>query len=99
MYKGQPLEGVVLTFASGNRRESSAVVISGGKFKAIHSPQFDGVPTGKCIVRVGLDAVSPNAPVVIPEPYKGLIEKYGMDSKGLEINVTKADKNFKLNFE
>lgn len=96
-YKGKPLERVILTFGSGDKRESSAVVLTGGKFKAIHTPQLDGVPTGKCIVRVGMDSAAIGA--AAPEEYKELFEKYGMNSKGLEIDVTKADKNFNLNFE
>jgi hypothetical protein len=93
-YKGKPLENVVLTFTSGDKRPSSAVVSAGGKFKAISSSSVNGVPVGKCVVRIGWD--SPDAP---PAQWKELFDKYGTESNGLEIDVTKSNKNYSLNFE
>jgi hypothetical protein len=93
-YKGKPLENVVLTFTSGDKRPSSAVVLTGGKFKAISSPTINGVPFGKCVVRIGWD--SPDAP---PTQWKELFDKYGSESNGLEIDITKSNKNYSLNFE
>jgi hypothetical protein len=93
-YKGKPLENVILTFSVEGKRESSAVVMSGGKFRAVHTPTIDGVPVGSCKVRVGLDGQS-----TVPNEWKELFQKYGTDSQGLEIEVSKSDKNYSLNFE
>ncbi|MDR3199571.1 MAG: hypothetical protein LBU34_17015 [Planctomycetaceae bacterium] len=94
-YKGQPLENVVLTFSSGSKRPSIAVVSADGKFKAVSSPSVKGVPIGKCVVRVGWET-APDAP---PEQWKELFDKYGYESDGLEIDITKSNKNYSLNFE
>jgi hypothetical protein len=93
-YKGEPLENVVLTFSSADKRPSSAVVFAGGKFKAVSSPTVTGIPKGKCVVRVGWD--TPDKP---PTKWKTLFDKYGYESNGLEIDITKSNKNYSLNFE
>jgi hypothetical protein len=92
--QGKPLENVILTFSVEDKRPSSAVVLAGGKFKAVHSPSVIGVPIGPCVVRIGWDGQ--NDP---PAEMKGLFEKYGSESKGLEIEITKPNKNYLLNFE
>jgi hypothetical protein len=93
-YQGKPLENVILTFSCGDKRPSSAVVSTGGKFKAVSSPSVKGVPLGKCVVRIGWD--SPDAP---PTQWKEMLDKYGSESNGLEIDITKSNKNYSLNFE
>lgn len=93
-YQGKPLENVTLEFSVGDNRPSSAMAKAGGKFKAIHTPSIDGVPVGKCIVRVSWSGMDD-----APADLKELFEKYGYGSPGKEIEITKTDKNYQLDFE
>ena len=95
-YKGKPLEKVSLDFAVESYRNSGASVSADGKFKAIHSPSVMGIPVGKCTLKIGWAGGSENAP---PEEYKELFEKYGLDSPGYVFEVTKAEKDFKIELE
>ena len=94
-YKGQPLENVNLDFAVENYRTSGALVLAGGKFKAVHSPSKLGVPVGKCILRIGKSSIDAQYP---PE-YQELFAKYGRESAGYVFDVKKAEKDFKIDLE
>jgi len=107
-YPVVPIEGVVtwggkpipkeftLKFRpESGMNESTGFIKDGGKFATIHTVDIDGVPTGKCTVRViwsGGDGTFP------PDEYKPLVGKYGFTSEGLPVEITKKDKNMKLDF-
>jgi hypothetical protein len=87
------LENVVLDFAVQDYRTSSAFVPAGGKFKAVHSPSVVGIPVGKCTLKITWGGGEGSNP---PAEYAELFSKYGMDSPGYVFDVTKAEKDFKI---
>ena len=93
-YKGTPLSNSwSLEFTVGDRRASLGIIGAGGAFKTIHTPEIQGVPVGKAKVRVMWnDQGDP------PGEYKEFFAKYGYDSEGLEIEITKPDKNLHVEF-
>jgi hypothetical protein len=95
-YKGKPLEKVSLTFVVGDYRTSGAFVQAGGKFKAVHSPEKLGIPVGKCTLKLGWGGGDFTSP---PAEYAELFAKYGMDSSGYAFEITKADKDFKIDLD
>ena len=95
-YKGEPLQNVILDFAVENYRTSGAVVQAGGKFKAVHSPSQLGIPIGKCIMRMGWGGRDGTAP---PAEYTELFSKYGLDSAGYVFEITRADKDFRIDLD
>jgi len=95
-YKGQPLQSVLLDFAVENYRTSGAVVQAGGKFKAVHSPSQLGVPMGKCTMRIGWGGTTGTTP---PAEYAELFARYGLDSAGYVFEVSKANKEFRIDLD
>lgn len=94
-FKGKPLEGVVLQFMVEKNRPSGAFVKTAGKFEAVHTPALKGVPVGQCTLSVSWG--SDNEP---PAEYKELFAKYGTDGSSVySFEVTKADKDFKIDLE
>jgi len=107
-YSVVPIEGVVtwegkplpkeftLSFRPENgMAESTGFIKDGGKFTTIHTVDIDGVPTGKCTVRVKWSGGFGTTP---PEEYNSLLSKYGFTSEGIPVEITKKDKNLKLDF-
>jgi hypothetical protein len=67
----------------------------GGKFTTIHTVDIDGVPAGKCTVRVlwgGPEGTT------YPQEYAPLIKSYGFESSGLPLEITKKNMNLKIDF-
>ena len=93
-YNGAPLpDSCSLTFTVGEHRASLGRIGAGGAFKTVHTPEIKGVPVGKAKVRVTWDAQGDP-----PGEYKELFAKYGYDSEGLEIEITKPDKTLRVEF-
>jgi len=97
-YKGKPLENVVLEFAVGDHRTSGAYIVPGeqGRFKVVHTSTLVGVPVGTCRLKVtwgGGESVAP------PAEYVELFEKYGYHSEGYVFEITKPEKNFRIDLE
>jgi len=95
-YKGQPLQDIVLEFTVEGHRSSTAFVGAGGSFRAVHTPETVGIPVGKCTLVVHW-AHGSDPP--FPLEYTELFAKYGTDSPGFVFEVTKAERDFKINLE
>lgn len=96
-YKGQPLPpNFRIDFQpEDGKRGSSASITEGGKFIAQHTLEQDGVPTGTCGAVVSWEGPMGTSP---PQEYQPMIKKYGYGTPGLEVEITKKDKKFKLDF-
>ena len=97
-FKGEPLENVSLEFAVGDYRSSSAFVAEGsqGKFETIHSPGVRGVPIGTCKMTVSWVGSEFDTP---PAGLAEVLAKYGYGTDGYVFEVTKAEKDFKIDLE
>ncbi|MDR1385665.1 MAG: hypothetical protein LBJ67_17725 [Planctomycetaceae bacterium] len=96
-YDGKPIpRDFAIKFRPDNgMNESTGNIQEGGKFKAIHTVDIDGVPTGKCTIRIMWNgSLGTNAPA----EYQPLLQKYGFQSEGLPLEITKKDKNVKIDF-
>ena len=91
---GTPLpDSCTLEFNVGDYRSSLGKIGPGGTFKTMHTPEINGVPVGTAKVRILWNAEGDP-----PQEYATLLEKYGYISEGLEVEITKSDKNFKIEF-
>ncbi|MDR1960550.1 MAG: hypothetical protein LBQ54_16180, partial [Planctomycetaceae bacterium] len=87
----------ILKFRPENGMNESTGFIKGdgGKFTTIHTVDIDGVPAGKCTVRVlwgGPEGTT------YPQEYAPLIKSYGFESSGLPLEITKKNMNLKIDF-
>jgi hypothetical protein len=96
-WEGKPLpQDFTLKFKPlEDKSESSGIIKTGGKFTTVHTPEIDGVPTGKCSVFVLWGGGLYSTP---PAEYEPLLKKYGTGTEGLQIEITKKDLNLKINF-
>ena len=97
-YAGKPIpKRFRLSFqsADGKRPSSAAIKQDDGKFVAMHTLQQDGVPKGKCQVTVVWGGDIGTSP---PKEYEPMLKKYGFGTEGLELEFTKNDRKFKLDF-
>jgi hypothetical protein len=99
-YDGKPLPpDFLLRFRPENgRNESTGFIKENGKFTTIHTVDIDGVPTGKCTVRVQWNGSDAPIPIPPPAEFQPLIKQYGFQSEGLPIEITKKDLNLKIDF-
>ncbi|MCL2006388.1 MAG: hypothetical protein FWG73_09600, partial [Planctomycetaceae bacterium] len=95
-YNGEALEGVVLEFFVEDYRPSGAMVRPGGRFQAVHTQSTDGVPVGTVTMRIAWPGGHDHAP---PPAYVPLLAKYGIDSEGYVFELTRGDKNFRIDLE
>lgn len=93
-YAGTPVvAGVNMHFKPAEGRVSTAVVGNNGVFYAFYSSTQDGVQKGKSRITFSWNKESRGEPSkeILP-----LLEKYGPESEGFEIDVQKADTKVKL---
>jgi hypothetical protein len=83
----EPLDG---------RTHSTGIIQNGGKFRTVHTPDFDGVPTGKVRVIVEWHGGLGENP---PKEYEPLLKKYGHGTEGLQLEITKKDLNLTIDFQ
>ena len=98
-YQGQPIpvDFRVEFEPTDGSRSSFGNIQEGGKFEAVHTASQKGVKAGMCKVRVYWNKNPLTDPV--PEEYEEMIEKYGMTGPDApEVEITKKDKNFKIDF-
>ncbi|MGL6194322.1 MAG: hypothetical protein ACRC2T_05820, partial [Thermoguttaceae bacterium] len=76
-------------------RASIAQIESGGKFTAYHTANQEGVPTGTVTVHVIWGGRYGTEP---PEEYTPLMKDYGFTSAGLPVEISKKNKNLKIDF-
>jgi len=95
-FEGKPApKGLRLQFApaKGEGRTSEAVVGDAGKFKAIYTRSVEGIQVGKVNLIVswggGSNASAP------PEAVE-IIKKFGGNTRGFPLEITKPDKEFKI---
>ncbi len=101
-YQGKPLpQGLFLQFvpANGEGRPSEALVGDGGKFKAVHTRRTDGIPVGKMVLRVAWNGSSDTESKTPPTEIGEILKKYGGDSPGFLVEITKSDKEFKIDLK
>ena len=86
-----------LTFQSldGKRPSTAVIKQDDGKFAAIHTLSQDGVPKGKCKVNVLWGGDIGTSP---PKEFEPMLKKYGYGTEGQELEFTKNDKKYKLDF-
>ena len=99
-YQGTPLpEGFRVEFApTDGSRPSFGVIHPGGKFELVHTASQKGAKVGTCKVRVYWNENPQTNPA--PEEYQEMLSKYGMTGEDApEVEVSKKDKDFKVNFE
>jgi len=92
--EGKPApKGLRLQFApaNGEGRPSEAIVGDEGRFKAIYSRSVEGVQVGKAVL-----IVSWGGGTSLPPEAAGIIKKYGENAKGIPLEITKPDKEFKI---
>ena len=97
-YAGQPIpKSFRLTFQSldGKRPSTATVKSDDGAFVAVHTLQQDGVPKGKCKVNVLWGGDIGTVP---PPEFGPMLQKYGFGSEGLELEFSKNDRKYKLDF-
>jgi len=96
-YDGKPIpQDFAIKFSPSNgMNESTGLIQEGGKFKAVHTVDIIGVPTGSCTVKVIWNGGIETKP---PAEYQPLLKKYGFQSEGLPIEITKKDLNLKIDF-
>ncbi len=100
-YQGKPLpKGMFLQFipADGEGRPSEAVVKDEGKFKAVYTRRTDGIQVGKMLMRVAWTGAGAEGETPPPEIGE-IIKKYGSASEGFPVDVTKADREFKIDLK
>lgn len=99
-YKGQPLDErfhVEFTPTDGTR-PSMCKLDSEGNFEAIHTASQKGVKPGTNRVIVYWNEDPTTTP--IPEEYQEMFSKYGFTgSEQLEVEISKKEKNFEVNYE
>ena len=79
----------------GKRPSSAIIRADDGKFVAVHTVNQDGVPVGKCKVTVSWAGDIGTSP---PAEFGPLFQKFGFGKEGMSVEISKADKNFKLDF-
>ncbi|MDR1493308.1 MAG: hypothetical protein LBT05_11385 [Planctomycetaceae bacterium] len=99
-YDGKPLSpNFTLRFRPENGwNESTGFIKENGRFTTIHTVDIDGVPTGKCTVRVQWNGSDAPIPIPPPAEFQPLVKKYGFQSEGLPIEIIKKDLNLKIDF-
>jgi hypothetical protein len=95
-FKGEPLKDVMLEFTVGDFRTSSAAVGEGGRFRAVHGPGVFGVPVGTCTLRVRW-ALGESSPP--PPEYTELFAKYGYGTEGFVFEITRPERDFRIDLE
>ena len=95
-FEGKPApKGLRLLFtpAKAEGRTSEAIVGDDGKFKAIYTRSVEGIQVGKTNLTVswggGTGLPAPPAAVAI-------VETFGAHTKGFPLEITKRDKDFKI---
>ena len=99
-YQGTPLpEGFRVEFEPTDGSRPSFVIIQpGGKFELVHTASQKGAKVGTCKIRVYWNENPQTNPA--PEEYQEMLSKYGMTGEDApEVEVSKKDKDFKVNFE
>jgi len=94
-FDGKPgPKGLRLLFSpvDGEGRTSEAIVGDEGKFKAIYTRSIEGVQVGKITLIVSWS----NDSATVPPEVAKIIEKYGGNTKGFPLEITKPDKEFKI---
>ena len=97
-YAGKPIaKEFRLEFRSldGKRPSTAFIKKDDGKFVAAHTLHQDGVPPGKCQVNIMWGGDIGTSP---PPEYAPMLQKYGFGTEGLQVEFTKHDKKFKLDF-
>ena len=92
-FDGRPApKGLRLQFApiGGEGRTSEAIVGDEGKFKAVYTRSVEGIQVGKITLTVSWGGGTP------PPEVAEIIEKYGGNTKGFPLEITKPDKEFKI---
>ena len=92
-FDGQPApKGLRLQFApaDGEGRTSEAIVGDEGKFKAVYTRAIEGIQVGKITLTVSWGGNTP------PPEVAEIIKKYGGKTKGFPLEITKPDKEFKI---
>ena len=95
-FEGRPApKGLRLQFAPANGmgRTSTAFVGEGGKFKAAYTRSVEGIQVGKVILTVGW---STGSDASMPSEAVEIIKKFGAATKGLPLEITKPDKEFRI---
>ncbi|MDR1290500.1 MAG: hypothetical protein LBK06_04790 [Planctomycetaceae bacterium] len=96
-WDGQPLspEFTLQFNPADGKIHSTGIVTTNGQFRAVHTPEIDGVPIGQCTVTVSWSRGIGEKP---PEEIEPLLKKYGPNTPGLPIEITKKDLNMKVDF-
>ena len=95
-FEGKPVaKGMRLQFApvGGEGRTSEAIVGGEGKFRATYTRSTPGIQVGKIRLFVSW---SGEANTKMPSEAAAIIEKFGGNTKGFAMEITKPDKNFKI---
>jgi hypothetical protein len=93
--KQLPQDFILKFKPTDDKGESSGIIKTGGKFTAVHTPEIDGVPIGKCSVFVLWGGGLYSNP---PAEYEPLLKKYGFGTEGLPLEIVKKDFNLKIDF-
>jgi hypothetical protein len=97
-WQGKPIpKDFLIQFApqDGKRQSSAYIQSDDGSFKVVHTASLDGVPVGKCKVTVSWAGPMESSP---PKEFQPLLKQYGFETQGLELELTKPDKKFQLDF-
>ena len=95
-FEGKPVpKGMRLQFApiGGEGRTSEAIVGDEGKFRATYTRSTPGVQVGKVRLFVSWGGGSNT---MIPSEAAEIIKKFGGNTKGFSLEITKQNKNFKI---
>lgn len=106
-HKGQPVPNVRIYFVPTDGRPSWAISDENGHFALDYDQEHDGAKVGTHKVWIVDESGNVDPTVAMsggPRPKRNpatreLADKYGKDKSTLQVEVTKADRNFQLQLE
>ncbi|MDO5554383.1 MAG: hypothetical protein Q4G68_11540 [Planctomycetia bacterium] len=82
-------------------RISVAVTDSEGRFEAQYTHDIKGIQKGKTVLRVSFagDLTEPGVVETLDGDMQAIVKKYGKDTPGLTLDITKRDNNFLIDMQ